>query len=137
MAIIRIENLTNPGMPPVDGDSIRKVFDNGSSMDSVYVEIIDDSAEVSSHAVSVAAFMTRLDVNGKIDLIYARRDLEQAETPPVYTVYKLLDNLRRRTYINLDDPSLLPTLQFLNIYDETEIAFILKDASDYEEPTNI
>jgi hypothetical protein len=49
-------------------------------------------------------------------------------------MFKVVENLKRREYINLDDPRLRFTVQALSLYTTAELDDIFRDGTVDEEP---
>lgn len=133
-------NLSNAGEDPVHGDLIKITYSDGTS-DTITFN--DDSLDIEDEVVdrrvvSVASFLDRLNVNGKLESLYVVIEAGRASgTPEGMRLAVALDNVKSREFIFLDDTRLRPTLSSLGVYDATEIEHIFSDALDTEIPSDI
>lgn len=130
-------NLTNPGVEPVDGDMIRIDYDDGTYVEQTFTSEEQTVPEEPIRVITVAAFMDRMDASGKLATIYQMIDQGRQGDPPDYTLFTAMENLKRREYINLDDPRLPLQIQAIGIYTQEEIDAIFVDGVASEEPETI
>jgi hypothetical protein len=132
--LVSRENLTNPGMEPVDGDTVKLTYEDGSISTMVFVSNTVSQNITPIRIITVAAFMDRLDLGGKLNTIYEMVDAGRQATPPNYDLFKVMENIKRREYINLDDPRIRPTLEAIGLYTTAELDSIFVDGTVDEEP---
>jgi hypothetical protein len=135
--IVSIENLTNPGVDPVDGDMIKITYSDNTSVEKIMHSVDQTIPEAPIRIITVAAFLDRMDVNGKINLIYQAIDAQRQADPPSYDLFKVMENLKRREYIDLDDPRIPFILDSVGIYTTEEMDTILADGVASEEPETV
>jgi len=135
--IVSIDNLSRPGEEPEDGDQIRKNFsDNTSKVITFQSETIAIGV-VDTYIISVASFLDRLDIDNKLETIYAMSKAGMDQDPPNMVLYKYLTNLRSREYINLNDERLRPVIEGLGIYTESDLESIFAPATAIEIPSGL
>lgn len=129
-------NVTNPGAEPVNGDSLLITYTDGTSDQVVFnssdVLLTDSGGD--TFIVTKSALFDRMDIEDKLDTIYAMEQQGLKATPPDTLLYKTLDNVRQREFIDLTDPRIRTTLTSLGLYTEVEINTILRPAEEYEIP---
>lgn len=135
--IVSIDNLSRLGEEPEDGDQIRKNFsDNTSKVITFQSETIAIGV-VDTYIISVASFLDRLDIDNKLETIYAMSKAGMDQDPPNMVLYKYLTNLRSREYINLNDERLRPVIEGLGIYTESDLESIFAPATAIEIPSGL
>jgi len=134
--IVNTDNLTNPGVEPVDGDEILNEYSDGTSEQLVFnsadISLPEDNGD--TFIITKAAFFDRMDIGDKLDSIYIMEQNGLKADPPDTTLHKTLDNVRQREFIDLQDPRMRPTLESLGLYTEADVDLIMAPAEDYEIP---
>ena len=135
MATIALtENLTSPGIDPINGDELRITDSNGDVILKTYSSREIDLSDPPIRIISVGSFLDRMSINNKLFIIYKVIDDAKSAPVPDYTLYGAIENLKQRSYIDLDEPRLKPTLEALSLYTPEEITFIFADGIEDEEP---
>ena len=134
--IVNTDNLTNPGVEPVDGDEILNEYSDGTSEQLVFnsIDILLPEGSGDTFIITKAAFFDRMDIGDKLDSIYIMEQNGLKADPPDTTLHKTLDNVRQREFIDLQDPRMRPTLESLGLYTEADVDLIMAPAEDYEIP---
>lgn len=94
----------DPQRAPVDGDLVEETLPGGMKKRYTYLEMLAPSP-VPVRLITVRAFLNRFELMERITL----RTL--AESDPL--VNDMLEDLKLASYVNLDDPGILPGLYYL------------------------
>jgi len=135
--IVSTENLSRPGEQPADGDHLRHTFSDTTAKVVVYREESLEAVESDTYIISVASLLDRLDIDDKLETIYAMAQEGTRATPPDMTLYKYLTNIRTREFIDLNDPRLRPVIESLGLYSEADLEAIFAPATQIEIPSGI
>lgn len=130
--IEKVDNITSPGADLSDGDMIRITYTNGHTVERTFTEAVVDISPPPIRLITVGAFLDRLNVDGKMNVCYQMADAGKLLDPPDYTLYTALKNLERRTYIDLDNPIILPTIKQIGIHTDDELVAIFADGTTEE-----
>lgn len=135
--IVSVTNLTNPGVDPVDGDMVRIEYSDGTSAERVYNSVEQVIPETPIRVITVAAFLDRMDLGiGKLAELYSM--IDAGRNAGDYTLFSAMENLKRREYIDMDDPRLRPQLEAIpGLYTSEQLDTIFVDGTQDEEPETV
>ena len=101
-----VENLTNPGQPPAEGDTIRITYDHGTVVEMTYHEPVP---YVPSNLLSGDDFKARLTLQEKQWLGKKSREA----TTPGPQIKDFLDAMNLLGAIDVTDPDVVSGFQWL------------------------
>lgn len=135
-SIVETQNLTSPGVTPVAGDRVLIIYNDGTSVEKTYVSSEQVIPLTPIRTITVAAFLDRLDLGvGRLASIYKAAD--QLKAADDYSLFSALENLKRREYLNLDDPRLRIQVESIGFYTTEEVDQIFIDGTPAEEPETV
>lgn len=104
-----IENLTNPGQPPVDGDFIRIEYDNGSSEEKFFYTpaVTPDPAPTPVRTLTKLQYMNRFTDDELAGIYTAAKSNVAVEI--------WLEKFKLASEVNLDDASTVAGLQAMEV----------------------
>lgn len=130
--VASIDNLTNPGLPPVHDDRIRTNYTDGTYRESYYYAL----------SITPGAGRTRAPVTYRVIATKAfYRRMTQVERTTLRgtadeNINDLRDDLQRSPTVDLDDPELLTMLQATPL-SGARITELLADGTEDERFVNV
>ena len=126
--IDRVENLTNPGQPPVHMDRVRTFYTDNTFKDSRFLADNVDSARTPPpiRVIATKAFYRRMT---QVERTTLRGTADE-------NINDLRDDLQRSPTVDLDDPELLSMLQGTPLTNG-RITELLADGTEDERFVNV